>query len=334
MKMKFIALLTVLVMLPALVFAAPVIVTWEWLLDDPEVTSFRYQLNGEEDGNWTVVDAFVTSYTEYDLDSSVPHSLYLQQSYDGIHFSESAVSVAMPLPSDDWQEAEALQPVDEVVEEPVVAEVVEVPEEVVVVAEPVAAPAPVAKKAKAPSTFYTTITVGGTFDWQILNPALPSYSDYNGQVGLGLNFNNIAKLNKAIGLGLDVDVAYAPYLSAAQGWNQAGKDLIGFKFADFFGAFDHALTVSAAPMLNFHSSKVAFDLGVGGFFTWGPELKDVGSNMFYGVEAKTALAYRFNKRVSLGVAAKYGLVLSEGFAGGIKDMPMFLDGSLFVGFSF
>ncbi|HPK47778.1 MAG: hypothetical protein GXY63_07070, partial [Spirochaetales bacterium] len=97
MRVKFIALLTALVVVPAIVFAAPVVVTWEWMLEDPMVTTFRYQLDGEDEANWTVVDSFVTSYTEVGLDGDVPHTLYLQQSYDGINFSGSAISVAEPL---------------------------------------------------------------------------------------------------------------------------------------------------------------------------------------------------------------------------------------------
>lgn len=94
MKRKFITVLAVLILLPAFLFAVPVVVTWEWLLEDPLVTTFRYQVDGEEEDNWTVVDSSVTSYTERGLDGTVDHSLYLQQSYDGEHFSGSAISVA------------------------------------------------------------------------------------------------------------------------------------------------------------------------------------------------------------------------------------------------
>ncbi|MDD4037147.1 MAG: hypothetical protein PHF06_02055, partial [Sphaerochaeta sp.] len=97
MRMKFIALLAALVLLPAVLFAVPVVVTWEWLLEDPMVTTFRYQVDGEDDDKWTVVDSSVTSYTERGLDGTLAHTLYLQQSYDGVHFSGSAISVAEPM---------------------------------------------------------------------------------------------------------------------------------------------------------------------------------------------------------------------------------------------
>ena len=37
--------------------AAEMTVSWEWLLDDPDVTAYRYQLGGEDPDNWTVVSA-------------------------------------------------------------------------------------------------------------------------------------------------------------------------------------------------------------------------------------------------------------------------------------
>ncbi|MFA6732718.1 MAG: hypothetical protein WCS07_08270, partial [Sphaerochaeta sp.] len=97
MKRKFIAVLAALILLPTFLFAVPVVVTWEWLLEDPMVTTFRYQIDGEEEDKWTVVDSSVTSYTERGLDGTQAHTLYLQQSYDGVYFSGSALSVAEPM---------------------------------------------------------------------------------------------------------------------------------------------------------------------------------------------------------------------------------------------
>ncbi len=335
MRVKFIALLTVLVVVPAMVFAAPVVVTWEWMLEDPMVTTFRYQVDGEDEANWTVVDSFVTSYTEQGLDGDVPHSLYLQQSYDGINFSGSAISVAEPMfVAETAGEEEPIVAEEEVaVEEPVfVAEVAEP----VVEAAPVAVVAPVEKpaKAKAESRYYTTITLGGTFNYQLAH-SIAKYDEYNGKIGLGVNLNNLVTFNKALGLGVDIDVAYSPYMDVNTGWKQASGDLLHFKLGDFFGAFDHALDASVAVMLNMHSSKVAFDLGVGGFFIWGPEFtNDAGDSMVFGALAKAALAYRFNKSLSLGVSGKVGLALSADNYWPIADLPMFVDGTLFVGFSF
>jgi hypothetical protein len=337
MRVKFIALLTALVLVPVLVFAAPVIVTWEWLLEDPMVTTFRYQLDGEDDDNWTVVDAFVTSYTQEGLDGEVTHTLYLQQSYDGINFSESAIAEADPQLLGDLMVYEE-EPFEVIEPEVVIAEEVVALPEAEVVAEPVVAVAPAAVATppapKAKAKYYTTITVGGTFDYQFSNE-LAAYLPYNLKAGIGLNFNNIVGLNKAMGVGFSVDAAYSPYMQNSYTWTQAGKDLMKFKFGDIFQNFDHALDVSAAVMLNMHASKVAFDLGVGGFFVWGPEFKaGSGDKWHMGALAKASLAYRFNKTISVGIAGKYGVVLSDMSGKKFEDLPMFAEGSLFMGFSF
>ena len=412
MRMKFIALLAALVLLPAVLFAVPVVVTWEWLLEDPMVTTFRYQVDGEDDDKWTVVDSSVTSYTERGLDGTLAHTLYLQQSYDGVHFSGSAISVAEPMfPAIEEMpvlaeepaivaepevlapvaeeipvvvaeeeiapvaETEAVVPVAEevvvaeevapvaeeviaaeevvpVAEEVIAAEEVVAAEEPVMVAEEVAAPvetapvepvvatqpepvvAPVEPvelpKAKAESRYYTTISLGGTFNIQ--TPNLPAYGKFNLQAGVGVQLNNLITFNDSLGLGVDLDLMYAPYKVSAYGWSTAVQDIFKFDFATAFGNLDHAATISIAPMLNMEFGKVAFDLGVGGFFTYGPSLATTdGDSMLYGAFAKAALEYKFNKSFSLGASGKYGFILSEG---SLSSAPQFAEGSVYMGFSF
>lgn len=384
MRMKFIALLAALVLLPAVLFAVPVVVTWEWLLEDPMVTTFRYQVDGEDDDKWTVVDSSVTSYTERGLDGTLAHTLYLQQSYDGVHFSGSAISVAEPMfPAIEEMpvlaeepvivaEPEVLAPIAEempavVVEEEIapvaeaeevvpVAEEFVVAEEPVMVAEEVAAPvetapvepvteavvaaqpepvvAPVEPvelpKAKAESRYYTTISLGGTFNIQ--TPNLPAYGKLNLQAGVGVQLNNLMTFNKSLGLGVDLDLMYSPYKVSAYGWPTAVQDIFKFDFATAFGNLDHAATISIAPMLNMEFGKVAFDLGVGGFFTYGPSLATTdGDSMLYGAFAKAALEYKFNKSFSMGVSGKYGFILSEG---SLSSAPQFAEGTVYMGFSF
>ncbi len=399
MRIKFIALLAALVLLPAVLFAVPVVVTWEWLLEDPMVTTFRYQVNGEDDDKWTVVDSSVTSHTERGLDGTIAHTLYLQQSYDGIHFSDSAISVAepmfpaieempviaeepvvvaepetaapvaeempveasaqeiaLPVEEEILPVAEEIAPVTEevvpvaeeviaseeiapIAEEPVIvaeqaAEPVEPAPEAVVAAqpEPVAAPVePVEPpKAKDESRYYTTISLGGTVNWQ--DPALSSYGRFNLQAGVGLQLNNLMTFNKSLGLGVDVDLMYSPYKASTYGWRTAAQDVFKFDFATAFGNLDHALTISVAPMLNMEFGKVAFDLGVGGFFTYGSSLATTdGDSMLYGAFAKAALEYKFNKSFSMGVSGKYGFILSEG---DLSSAPQFAEGTVYMGFSF
>ncbi|NLZ68675.1 MAG: hypothetical protein GX903_06695 [Spirochaetales bacterium] len=134
-KKALISLLIVLFVAIIPVVAA-VNVTWEWLLDDMDVNYFRYQLEGELDNAWTVVPSSVTTFELANVDGSIEHTLYLQQSYDGKNWSASAIAVSTPIP------------VEEVVEEvPVVEEpalVTPVVEEV-----PVAEVAPTAVEEKA-----------------------------------------------------------------------------------------------------------------------------------------------------------------------------------------
>ena len=63
---------------------------WEWLLDDPDVTVYRYQLDGEDPDGWTEVSGDTDSVTIENLDAEKEYTLYLQRSYDGVHWSGSA----------------------------------------------------------------------------------------------------------------------------------------------------------------------------------------------------------------------------------------------------
>lgn len=161
-------LLVTLVLFTASLFAAPVVVTWEWMLEDPKVTTFRYQIDGENPDQWIVVDSSVTSYTVKGLDGSQAYTLFLQQSYDGENFSGSAKAVSEPIfpvePVGAVAEVESVveevvepvvideevvvaevepalveEPVVEVVAEPVAEEIVVADAEPVVEAEPVVA---------------------------------------------------------------------------------------------------------------------------------------------------------------------------------------------------
>lgn len=387
MKRKFIAVLAALILLPAFLFAVPVVVTWEWLLEDPMVTTFRYQIDGEEEEKWTVVDSSVTSYTERGLDGTKSHTLYLQQSYDGVYFSGSALSVAEPMfPVEEPTSVVAEAPV--VAEEPVVAAeevvvaeaepavapeaepvaeevapvvaeaeaepIVEVeaePEPVVVaeaepvaveaepvaveaepvveapVEQPVAAVAAEPAKQKAESRYSTTITLGGTFN--STNPSIGAYTGYNLQGNLGIQLNNLMTFNKNLGLGVDIDLAYSPYLLSSYGWRAAASDVLDFDFATPFSKLAQAVTVSAAPMLNIDLGKVSFDLGVGAFFTYGPGIATTdGDKYLFGAFAKGSFEYKFNKTFSMGVSGKYGFILNE------SAKPQFVEGTVYMGFSF
>ena len=71
------------------IFALEASVSWNWYKNDRNVKYFRYQLDAEDEDGWTVVKSSVQEVS-LDVDVSVVHVLYLQQSYDGIHWSESS----------------------------------------------------------------------------------------------------------------------------------------------------------------------------------------------------------------------------------------------------
>ena len=130
---KLVLLIAALFLIVTPVFATKIAVTWEWLLADPDVQFFRYQVDGEDPTRWTVVTSEVTSYSMQDLEGTSSYTLYLQQSYDGIYWSASASATSAPVvPLEPVLE----EPKTEYVETPVVEEIVPV-EEVKEVEEPV-----------------------------------------------------------------------------------------------------------------------------------------------------------------------------------------------------
>ena len=95
---KVLLVLSVMLLSIATLFAAQEMsVTWEWLLDDPAVNYYRYQLNGTDDDAWTVVSGDTSSYTADGLDPYADYTLYLQRSYDGENWSETASATAEAL---------------------------------------------------------------------------------------------------------------------------------------------------------------------------------------------------------------------------------------------
>ena len=61
----------------------------QWSAEDDKVLFYRYQLNGEDENSWTVVDSSITQVTlEHTQDIE---TLYVQYSIDGIHWSKSAI---------------------------------------------------------------------------------------------------------------------------------------------------------------------------------------------------------------------------------------------------
>ena len=64
-------------------------IAWSWKKPGENVGYYRYQLNGEKENRWTVIDGSVESVI---LPSSGRNVLHIQASYDGDVWSESAVT--------------------------------------------------------------------------------------------------------------------------------------------------------------------------------------------------------------------------------------------------
>ena len=80
-------LLTVLILLVSLFpLNAKDAIKWSWHSQDENIFYYRWQLNGETEGLWTVVDSSVTSVVLPIEEDSI---LYVQSSYDGINWSKS-----------------------------------------------------------------------------------------------------------------------------------------------------------------------------------------------------------------------------------------------------
>lgn len=291
-------------------------VSWKWNHDDQDVSYYRYQLNSESEEGWTVVPNTVLSFEATELDPYSSYTLYLQCSYDGENWSESAVAVAEPLlvapPVEEVAVAEA--PVEEakveaVVEEVAVAEPVEVIEaEPVAEPEAVVEPAPVAKaekKAKTPYSYKTNllITTGAatdvTFDKFALNGAYP-------RVGLALEFQNIVHAGQwGLGLRFDIDSVIMP---SEQDWNK-------FDIKNLW--FDSS--ADAKLMMYLGNEKFDYFLGGGvGYSIFNPRLQGSAQDEYghslgdlgifstaWFASANTGMRIRFNDVFSLGVEANY-----------------------------
>lgn len=199
-------------------FAVSVTVEWNWVQNDSDVRYFRYQVDGEAEDGWTVVDSSVTNYTAKGLDGSQSYTLYLQQSYDGVYWSQSASSASQPVVP---QTAELEEPV--VTEEPAVVEaaveeepaaVVEeaVTEEEPAIQEPSVAEveeiAPVAvtpsQPVKEPGSFKFVLSFAGGVGLNNIGEEL----DYDYQAVIGLGFEDMVA-NSIMGWDLKLNLGFS-----------------------------------------------------------------------------------------------------------------------------
>ena len=298
MKNKRILMIAALLIALALpLFAVQATVDWQWEMNDPDVQYFRYQLDGEADDAWTVVDADTTSYSVSGLDATGSYTLYLQQSYDGVYWSESASTTsqaAVPQPAvveepvvvEEVPAADVAVPAEEpvVTETPVVEEVPAVVEETPVVEEP-AAPAQTVAAPRQPFTF-TLSFMGGVGLNNIGGPL-----DYDAQAGLQLGFENIIS-NSLLGWDIKLNVG------AIANPRYAMSDI---SFSNLFSIsqYDKSLYADLLTGVNLTAGITQFYLDGGARLVMdygdfrGDSLFSVGN--FYGsVQATGVLGFRLN----------------------------------------
>lgn len=338
----------VLLLSAGILFAGEVSITWEWESAEEGVTAFRYQLDGELEDGWTVVDASVTSFNLGPVDDSVTRVLYVQQSYDGELWSESGMLAYDPVgfgvvPSGSEQEpAMVAQPAEET-EETIPEEVSEtaggtvafveagqpvVPEEAAAVAE--SEETGVAVALSRPETVLTTPPV---------EKSVPADSRPAGAPGMSLEVYIGAggkADNKVFTDFFDPEDAYdalrtriLPSIAADfvyDNWKPLRENMwlglrAGFGYQRYeknpgladVHAFDlHALAKIDYPV----SDTFSLDAGLGfAFMIPATDLKgDDSVEFFYGPLAQINARYNLSDAWSLGVQAETRFLFSDVFA--------------------
>lgn len=329
---RLIMALAVLAAIVAPVVAAETMsVTWQWGHDDANVNYYRYQVNNESDDGWTVVPSSVLSYDATELDPYQSYTLYLQCSYDGENWSESAVAVAEPLlvkgeaeaapakeepvstPSETTVAAESTKAEASETSAPVAA-ASDAPakEEPVVVAEEAA---PEAKKAKSDYGFKANLLITGGVDTNV------AYNDFKldgtfPRVGIALDLQNIVHAGHwGLGLRFDVNSILQP---EAQNWDN-------YDIKKPFTNIWYDSSADAKLMMYLGGSAFDFYLGGGAGYsifnphftegsaeetTYGHSLGKLGPfSTAWFVSGNVGMRVRFNRVFSLGAEVNYRYLL-------------------------
>lgn len=310
------------VLVPAMLMARPVAITWDWFQNDPDVTYFRYQLNGEDADGWTVIEADVLTYTSDALDGTVAQALYLQQSYDGVLWSPSAVSVVDALfapgeivaeeepvaetpassialvgevPAEATDTAPVVEesvPVEPEAEEPVVvAEAPEEEETVVEVVPEVEEPAPVVEVSPAS----TSVAVAATAPVVVAVPVNATVQSLDLRVGVSYAMIDENGIYDRLVPGIDLTWRLDNGLKLG---NRFG---IGLQAGIFYDAY--LKSAAATPVTNANR----FKLGTAWFET------NAGTTLYhtYGISLAPRFSFAFNEKTSLALAAGGRVIFSN-----------------------
>ena len=268
---KLVALLVLFCFVLVGTFALDASVVWYWYRNDRAVKYYRYQLDGEDDDNWTVVSSNVLEIS-LDVDVSVSHVLYLQQSYDGIHWSESSyaeseIYESSGIPEDDdfyWDEYEEYPEDEEILEEE--------PEEVVV--QEVEETTAVTQTPKLSKSF---INIAISYRNSIPNDKVGK------TVGPAISFTHLFPLSGNIFTsGFRVESAFYTTGQIFEGLNQT----------------DYFVTLSVLGVMNFAPNRGDFSIG------FGPEAQlQFGvsdTTLWWGLNSVLALRFKISDQISLG----------------------------------
>ena len=260
---KFRKMITAVAVLIAMLplASATMSVEWEWLLDDPDVTAYRYKIGNEE--GWTTLSGDVDSIVIDGLDPEKAYTLYLQRSYDGVYWSETAVSTAEATVVEyiphvvEEEKPEIVSPEPVIIEEESVAEevlIAEEPEEsapeVVVVTEEGAVPVAEEKRSVADRFAFSLLPrfgVASTLDFDRILA----------EIGIGFDFAHIISAGDHFSLGLRSDLLcnFVPKQNGV--WNLENN-------LDYFNVLNYAETTSLDLKLMLDVTAGVMDLYIGG----------------------------------------------------------------------
>lgn len=84
--------ISILVFLFATSLLSASTISWKWRSNDSDVKFYRYRMDNSD---WNTVES-ESFEVRYDVDTSVPHSFEIQQSYDGENWSDSGFKEYVP----------------------------------------------------------------------------------------------------------------------------------------------------------------------------------------------------------------------------------------------
>ncbi len=367
MNRRIMSIMLLLLFATTTLFAVPVAITWEWSVDDPQVTTFRYQIGGEDPDKWIVVNADQTTYTVEGLDGSQSYTLYLQQSYDGVNFSTSATATAEPLESAAAEEApagadateaavpEAQQevaaepaPVESATTEPASSEAAsapteEAPEEVAT--EPASEePAPVTETPEAVTepASEEPAPVAETEPVQTKEKAPGKFSFSMGLMGgasYGLSDTLINQQQWNVSAGLDLSFSHIVSFGKSSGIGFTLQGLYEpYSTQSYSQVFDpvfwqnihHDVAVNGYLDYDLTAGKFLLRLGGGGFASSSVESAIDWNQLTYGVGGHLSMAYLYSKHAYVGVDVAYRYYLAPAT---VKDAQT-VSGSLLWGLQF